>query len=128
MQTTDNIQNRPSYNPRALISLVLIAGFIFFLDQFTKAMVVNSLNFGENWAPIPGLERLFQFTYITNTGAAFGLFSSGGLFFVIIAILVSGAIIYFYPTPIIGWCALALAFSLGVRWAICGTASSITAK
>lgn len=97
MQTSDNIQSRPNYNLRALVGLFLISGFIFSLDQLTKTLVANSLSYGQSWAPIPALERLFQFTYITNTGAAFGLFSSGGLFFVIIAILVSIAIVYFYP-------------------------------
>ncbi len=66
-------------------------------DQIAKSIVVDNLQPGQSWGPIPGIERLFQFTYITNTGAAFGLFPSNGGFFIIIAIVVALAIIYYYP-------------------------------
>jgi len=86
-----------SYNPQSLFSLIIVAGLIFGLDQFAKTMVVNSLALYESWAPIPALERIFRFTYIHNTGAAFGMFSKSGSVFVVVAIVVAAAIFYFYP-------------------------------
>ena len=92
------ISDQPStYNFRAWVSLVIIAGFIFGTDQWTKFLVVNSLAPGQSWSPLPGFERLFQFTYITNTGAAFGLFPDNGLVFIVVAIIVAAAIIFYYP-------------------------------
>ena len=82
---------------RPVISLLLVSGFIFAADQWAKNQVVNSLALGESWEPIPGFGRIFRFTYITNSGAAFGLFQDSGLIFVVVAVVVTGAIIYFYP-------------------------------
>ena len=47
---------------------------IVILDQWTKILVVNSLNRGESVEIIPGF---FHFTLVHNPGAAFGMF--GGL-------------------------------------------------
>lgn len=53
--------------------LFWIAAFVaFFLDQVTKYWVVQTFNLGESLPLIPGV---FHFTYVTNTGAAFSLFS-----------------------------------------------------
>ncbi|MBD2436831.1 signal peptidase II [Nostoc sp. FACHB-110] len=53
--------------------LYWIAAFtVVFLDQLTKYWVVQSFKLGETLALIPGV---FHFTYVTNTGAAFSLFS-----------------------------------------------------
>ncbi|MGB3208345.1 MAG: signal peptidase II [Crinalium sp.] len=51
----------------ALISLVL--------DWLTKSWVVQNFKIGETLNLLPGV---FHFTYVTNTGAAFSLFSQGG--------------------------------------------------
>ncbi|HEY9691250.1 MAG TPA: signal peptidase II [Oculatellaceae cyanobacterium] len=51
----------------ALISLVL--------DWLTKNWVVQNFKIGETLNVLPGV---FHFTYVTNTGAAFSLFSQGG--------------------------------------------------
>jgi signal peptidase II len=42
------------------------------------------------------LENVFTIHYVTNTGAAFGLFQSGSLLFVIVGIVVSLAIVFYY--------------------------------
>ncbi|MBD2301124.1 lipoprotein signal peptidase [Nostoc sp. FACHB-87] len=53
--------------------LFWIAAFIaFFLDQLTKYWVVQTFKLGDTLPLIPGV---FHFTYVTNTGAAFSLFS-----------------------------------------------------
>ncbi|NRB07322.1 MAG: lipoprotein signal peptidase [Richelia sp.] len=50
-----------------------IVGLVtFVLDQLTKYLVVKTFNIKETFAIIPGV---FHFTYVTNTGAAFSLFS-----------------------------------------------------
>ena len=50
-----------------------IVGLVtFVLDQLTKYLVVKTFNLKETFAIIPGV---FHFTYVTNTGAAFSLFS-----------------------------------------------------
>lgn len=53
--------------------LFWIAAFIaFFLDQITKYWVVQTFSLGQT---LPLLPRIFHFTYVTNTGAAFSLLS-----------------------------------------------------
>ncbi len=50
-----------------------ITAFItFFLDQLTKYLVVKNFDIQETLPVIPGV---FHFTYVTNTGAAFSLFT-----------------------------------------------------
>ena len=50
-----------------------ILAIIVTLDQITKALVRNSLPFGDSRTLIPGLVDL---THVQNTGAAFGLLNS----------------------------------------------------
>lgn len=66
------------------------------LDQITKLIVVRNLELYERVVPIPALERVFNFTYTRNTGAAFGLFSSASNVFMVIAFIASIVIIYYY--------------------------------
>ncbi|NEP81085.1 MAG: lipoprotein signal peptidase [Okeania sp. SIO3C4] len=47
------------------------------LDHLTKFWVVQNFKLGESMALWPGV---FHFTYVTNTGAAFSLFSNGGVY------------------------------------------------
>lgn len=77
--------------------LVLILAIILVLDQVTKAIVRANIPYGSIWMPLDWLRPYLKFVYIHNTGAAFGLFQSGGLIFGIMAILVSAFIIYYYP-------------------------------
>ncbi|MDJ0617301.1 MAG: signal peptidase II [Calothrix sp. MO_192.B10] len=50
-----------------------ITAFVtFFLDQLTKYLVIKTFNLKETLPLIPGV---FHFTYVTNTGAAFSLFT-----------------------------------------------------
>jgi signal peptidase II len=76
--------------------LPLVAGLIVILDQVTKYLVVSNLDLYESWIPIPALARWFEIHYVTNTGAAFGLFQNGNLVFIVVAILVSAAILFYY--------------------------------
>lgn len=63
----------------------------------------------------PSLARIFKFTFITNTGAAFGMFPQLGSAFMLIAVLVIFGIVLFYrhlPTQDI-WVRLSLGLQLG---------------
>jgi signal peptidase II len=75
------------------------AGIIIVLDQWTKALVRASLLPGEMWLP-DGLDWLMPYARIINwhnTGAAFGMFQGQGWIFTLLAFLVVGLIIYYYP-------------------------------
>jgi signal peptidase II len=75
--------------------LVLIGSAlaVFALDQTLKALVVQSLKNGRYIELLDGLVRL---DFTRNSGAAFGLFQSGGFVFAAVAILVSLGILFFY--------------------------------
>ncbi|MEP6894997.1 MAG: signal peptidase II [Chloroflexota bacterium] len=79
--------------------LFLIAGLIVALDQWTKSLVRNNLPVGATWLPRP-LEWLSPYARIVhwyNTGAAFGMFQNGSVVFATLAVVVIGAIIYYFP-------------------------------
>jgi signal peptidase II len=56
--------------PRKYWVLATLTPIVIMLDQFTKYMVLQKLHLGET---IPIISGFFNFTYIRNTGAAFGL-------------------------------------------------------
>ena len=73
------------------IIYVLIVILAVFADQITKLAVENTLKAGESMTIIP---KFFRFTYIHNTGAAFGMLSGKTIYLVIFSILVVGFILY----------------------------------
>lgn len=64
---------------------------VVILDQFSKYIVVENMVLGES---IPIIEKVFYLTYILNPGAAFGMFAHNRLFFIAIAVIVIGIIIW----------------------------------
>lgn len=82
---------------RKYLTLIGIAGVVIALDQWTKYLVRTQLQVGETWMPIKWLAPYVRVVHWNNTGAAFGLLPSASLFFVIVAILVSIAIIIYFP-------------------------------
>lgn len=64
---------------------------VVILDQFSKYIVVENMALGES---IPIIEEVFHLTYILNPGAAFGMFAHNRLFFIVIAVIVIGIIIW----------------------------------
>jgi signal peptidase II len=75
----------------AIIAVVLV------IDQVSKRLVVDQLPLGVPTQPIPALAPFFQFTYTHNSGAAFGFLPQTGDLFLLIAIVVVAAMLYFYP-------------------------------
>jgi signal peptidase II len=82
---------------RDYLMLLGISGAIIALDQWTKYLVRTNLAFGATWSPWEWLEPIFRVVHWNNTGAAFGIFPAAGFIFMIVAIVVSGAILYYYP-------------------------------
>lgn len=64
---------------------------VVILDQFSKYIVVENMALGES---IPIIEEVFHLKYILNPGAAFGMFAHNRLFFIAIAVIVIGIIIW----------------------------------
>jgi signal peptidase II len=91
---------------RALSFLILfgVALLVLALDQLTKSWVVASLPEGGWWSPVPGLWRVFRIVHTTNSGAAFGIFPQQGSFFILVAVVVVLAIVFYQQRlPINGW-------------------------
>jgi signal peptidase II len=79
--------------------LLSVAGSVIALDQWTKWLVRESLPFRGMWLP-DGLDWLSPYARIVhwhNSGAAFGMFQNGNLVFTILAFIVIGAILYYFP-------------------------------
>lgn len=65
--------------------------------------------------PVEALAPYLRVVHWNNTGAAFGLFPSGGTLFTVIAVLVAGAILYYFPqvSSRNWWVRLALILQMG---------------
>ena len=71
------------------------AAFVVALDQLSKAWVVRHLSAYTPVDWIPQLASLFSFTFVKNTGVAFGLFPQlGGLFTILSAIVIMGILVF----------------------------------
>jgi signal peptidase II len=100
---------------RSYAFLLLVSGTLVALDQWTKWIVRNNLALGQTWSPFSWLEPYARIVHWNNTGAAFGLFPDGGTIFMIVAILVSIAILYYFPQ--IPTDKLAYRIALGMQFA-----------
>lgn len=63
------------FQKNLLFWIAAVISIVF--DHLTKLWVVQNLLLEESLALWPGV---FHFTYVTNTGAAFSLFSNGGVY------------------------------------------------
>jgi signal peptidase II len=78
-------------------SLFLVAGLIILLDQATKYIIRSNLALGEIYRADLWITQFARIVHWQNTGAAFGMFQSLGNVFMILSMVVSAAIIYYYP-------------------------------
>jgi len=76
-----------------------VAGTIIALDQWTKWLVRENIEFGAQWLPdwLMWLSPYARIVHWYNSGAAFGMFQNGNLIFTVLAILVVIAIVYYFP-------------------------------
>lgn len=84
---------------RDYLILFGVAGVSVGLDQWTKALVREHIAYGSQWMPewLSWLTPYARFVHWSNSGAAFGMFQDGNQVFKILAFIVIGAIIYYYP-------------------------------
>lgn len=85
---------------RDLLVLIGVAGISIALDQWTKWWVRENIEYAGQWLP-EGLMWLSPYARVVhwyNSGAAFGMFQNGNLVFIILAFIVIGAILYYYPS------------------------------
>jgi signal peptidase II len=76
-----------------------VAAVVIGLDQWTKWLVRENIEFGGQWLPawLSWLSPYARIVHWYNSGAAFGMFQNGNLIFTTLAFIVIGAIIYYYP-------------------------------
>lgn len=79
------------------IFLLSIAGTIILIDQVTKWLVEKNLTFQEMWSPWDWLSPYARIVNWRNTGSAFGMFQDTNVILMILATLVSLAILYYFP-------------------------------
>ncbi len=79
--------------------LIIFGGVIIGLDQWTKALVRNTVPLGADWLPgaMAWLLPYARIRHWYNSGAAFGIFQNGNLVFTILAIIVIILIFYYFP-------------------------------
>ena len=65
---------------------------VLILDQLTKFQIRSTFRANES---VPLIKNFLHFTYITNTGTAWGLFRGFNIFFIIFSVAVIFAIFYF---------------------------------
>lgn len=81
---------------KSYVWLIVVAGIIIALDQWTKWLVRTNLQLGDVWSPFPWLTPYARIVHWYNTGVAFGMFQGMSWLFAGLSILVSIAIIIFY--------------------------------
>jgi signal peptidase II len=108
--------------------LFIVALPIVALDQWTKSLVRNDLPLGTSWLPswLDWLSPYARIVHWYNTGAAFGLFKQGWLIFTILAFIVAGAILYYYPRLDSGDWLLRLALGMQMGGALGNLISRLT--
>lgn len=105
-----------NHSPSSAFPTILgMAAAIFALDQMSKFLVLKHIPLGGAWDYLPELDPLFRITFITNTGAAFGILPQMGTLLMVIAAVVIIGITFFYhllPTAYV-WTRVALGLQLG---------------
>jgi signal peptidase II len=77
--------------------LFLFSGSLIAIDQWTKELVRLYIPLGGSWMPVEWLQPYARIVHWYNTGAAFGLFKNGSIFFATLAIVVIILVIYYFP-------------------------------
>lgn len=95
--------------------LLPVAAVIITLDQWTKSIVRQQLEFGDVWAPWDWITPYARFVHWRNTGVAFGLFQNQNMLFAVLSFIISLVILVFFNklTEDIGLLKLALSMQLG---------------
>ncbi len=78
--------------------VLLTAGIVIALDQWTKIWVRDTIPKFTYIVPIRALGEYFVFEHVDNYGAAFGILQGRGNIFIVIAFVVATAILYYAST------------------------------
>jgi signal peptidase II len=80
-------------------SILFIAILIIGLDQYTKGLVRANIPQGSTWLPesLLWLSPYARIVHWYNTGAAFGMFKDASMVLTVLAFIVIGAILFYYP-------------------------------
>ncbi|MBP1762099.1 MAG: Lipoprotein signal peptidase [Firmicutes bacterium] len=86
----------------------LTAGAVLILDRLSKWWIMGNMSIGDSWALITGIVNI---RFIQNKGAAFGILQGGRLLFILMAVAVIIATVYFirkYQLPLLAQYSLGL--------------------
>lgn len=75
--------------------LAVSLGLAAILDQIAKSWVLSNLDLYQSIQPIPALAPFFQLTRSSNTGAAFGILPMAGDVFLILALFIVAALLWY---------------------------------
>ena len=76
---------------------MVVAGVIVALDQMSKVLIRANLMLGEVYRPELWISQYARFVHLHNRGAAIGILPGLGNVFMVVAMLVSVALIFYYP-------------------------------
>ncbi|MEJ2758203.1 MAG: signal peptidase II [Anaerolineales bacterium] len=102
-KTEESIEKETSTTEKNLfrdyLTLLLGAGAIIALDQYTKSLVLEHIPFLDSWLPedLSWLSPFARIVHWRNSGAAFGIFQNGNLIFIIMAFLATLFILIYFP-------------------------------
>ena len=74
-----------------IITDIIIIGLLIGLDRFTKYLAVVNLKDKPSYVILDGV---FEFSYLENRGAAFGIMQNMKYFFLVVAVLMSLFVLY----------------------------------
>ena len=74
------------------MTIIILSIIFLIVDQITKILVVNSLVPGEN---IEIIKNIFSIIYTNNTGAAFSILLGKRIFLIVVAVLITGVLLYY---------------------------------
>jgi len=80
-------------------AILMVAAVIVVLDQWTKGLVRANIPAGATWLPEAWqwLSPYARIVHWYNTGAAFGMFKDASMILTVLAFIVIGAILFYYP-------------------------------
>lgn len=73
------------------MKILAVSAVIVCCDQISKSLIKNSLNLFDS---VPVIENFFHFTFIKNSGMAFGLNFPGGIYFFTIASFILTCVLF----------------------------------
>lgn len=75
-----------------LLAFVITTVVVIAADLISKQIIIDNMRVGDSIALIPGLLNI---TYVQNSGAAFGMLSEHRWVFLVLSVLILGAILVF---------------------------------